>query len=369
MGKLLKVLTVFILLLSILAFVMGLSNFNKREVLIGRTHALEEKIIQLGLTLEVKEPTFDGVLSHPERDIDEVTARPLDMPNKTDFWNDYNDALEILSTPTLNLNNDATRMQLRTYYLLDAEGKIVRDFQKRPKTTGAGTMDELLNKVLESASAQLKRLNSTRTQLTKVRQELEDVIKLLNTEKQERRLSLGTIAQLQGKLGELDAEIDRQKSDVARLEREKSESKDTVRDLSATISRKDEEIVAYDNRVKRLEEQLRIVSLQGPTGEKTSLEPKSDTPLTAGIKGSVAHIDPEWAYVLVKLTPEAADEITAGGAFSPVEMMVHRKTPAGEVIVTRLRITNPPNKDNIVIADNMYGWEQVPIETGDIVIY
>ncbi len=370
MGKLLKVLTVFILLLSILAFVMGLSNFAKREVLIGRTHVLEEKIIQLSLTLEEKEPTFDGVPSHPERDIDEVTARPLDMPNKTDFWGDYSDALEVLSTPTLNLNTDASRMQLRTYYLLDAEGKIVRDFQKRPKTTGANTMDELLGKVLERASAQLKRLNSTRTQLTKVRQELESVIELLNTEKKDRRLNLGTIAQLQTKISELETEIERQKSEMARLEREKSELNDTINELRATVAKKDEEIVAYDNRVKRLEEQIKILSIQNTTpGGQNPLEQKREIQLTAGVKGSVAHIDPEWAYVLVKLTPEAAAEITAGGTFSPVEMMVHRKTPAGEVIVTRLRITNPPNKDNIVIADNMYGWEQVPIEAGDIVIY
>ena len=369
MGKLLKVLTVFILLLSILAFVMGLKNFAKRELLIGRTHALEEKIIQISMTLEEKEPIFDGVPSHPERDIDEVTARPLDMPNKTDFWSDYSDVLEVLSTPTLRIDNDASRMQLRTYYLLDAEGKIVRDFQKRPKTTGPGTMDELLGNVLERATAQLKRLNSTRTQLTKVRQELESVIELLNTEKKERRLNLGTLAQLQTKINDLDAEIDRQKSEMARLEREKSELNDTVLDLRATLAKKDEELVAYGSRVARLEEQIKILSMQDTPRDQNPLEPKRDIQLTAGIKGAVAHINPEWAYVLVKLTPEAAAEITAGGTFSPVEMMVHRKTPAGEVIVTRLRITNPPNKDNIVIADNMYGWEQVPIEAGDIVIY
>ena len=44
MGMLLKVLTVFILILSIIALVMGLANFQKRELLIGRTRTLEEKI-------------------------------------------------------------------------------------------------------------------------------------------------------------------------------------------------------------------------------------------------------------------------------------------------------------------------------------
>jgi hypothetical protein len=79
-------------------------------------------------------------------------------------------------------------------------------------------------------------------------------------------------------------------------------------------------------------------------------------------------VDRELAFVLVKLTPEASQEITAGG-FAPVEMMVHRKTAEGDQIVTRLRIANPPNKENLVIADNLYGWEQVPVEAGDIVVY
>lgn len=368
MGKLLKVLTVIILLLSIAAFVMGLSNFSKRELLIGRTHALEEKIIQISMTLEDKEPVFDGMASHTERDIDEVTERPLEIPNKSDFWSGYNDAMEVVGTPTIRLDNEASRMQLRTYYLLDPMGKVVKDVQKRPKTQGAGTMDELLSSVLDKASAQLKRLNATRAQLAVVRQELEVVIEALNTEKKERRGNLRTIAELTQKIGELEAEIERQKADIARLEREKTELNDTIVDLNDKIAKKDEELVAYGAQVARLQEQIKILTVTGtpnPLGGKSGTAPT----LTPGVKGTIAHVDPNWAFVLVKLTPEAVKEITSGEGFAPVEMMVHRKTAAGDAIVTRLRISNPPNKDNLVIADNMYGWEQMPVEAGDNVIY
>lgn len=367
MGKLLKVLTVIILLLSIGAFVMGLSNFSKRELLIGRTHALEEKIIQISLTLEDKEPLFDGVASHTERDIDEVTARPLEVPNKSDFWSGYNDSMEVVGTPTLRLDNEASRLQLRTYYLLDPMGKVVKDVQKRPKTQGAGTMDELLTSVLDKASAQLKRLNATRAQLAVVRQELEVVIEALNTEKKERRGNLRTIAELTQKIGELEAEIERQKSEIARLEREKAELIDNIADLNGKIAKKDEELVAYDAQVKRLQEQIKILTV---SGQQNSVRPTGTAAtLTPGLKGAIAHVDPNWAFVLVKLTPEAVKEITSGEGFAPVEMMVHRKTAAGDAIVTRLRISNPPNKDRLVIADNMYGWEQMPLEVGDNVIY
>lgn len=368
MGKLLKVLTVIVLLLSIGAFVMGLSNFSKRELLIGRTHALEEKIIQISMTLEDKEPVFDGVASHTERDIDEVTARPLEIPNKSDFWSGYNDSMEIIGTPTIRLDNEASRMQLRTYYLLDPMGKVVKDIQKRPKTQGTGTMDELLTGVLDKAGAQLKRLNATRAQLAVVRQELETVIDALNTEKKERRVNLRTIAELTQKIGDLEAKIEGLNADIARLEREKAELNDTILELNDKIAKKDEELVALGAQVARLEEKVKILTVTGPlnpSGGKGGTAPT----LTPGVKGTIAHVDPNWAFVLVKLTPEAVSEITGGEGFAPVEMMVHRKTAAGDAIVTRLRIGNPPNKDNLVIADNMYGWEQMPLEVGDNVIY
>lgn len=369
MGKLLKVLTVIILFLSVAAFIMGLSNFKKRELLIGRTHALEEKIIQISMTLEEKEPVFEGVLNHPERDIDEVTARQLQSPNTTDFWSDYNDSLEMLGTSTLDLRGESSRLQLRTYYQLDSEGNLVLDIQKRPRTSGPGTMEEVLNNVLDRAGAQLRRLNATRAQLTVVRQELENVVELLNEEKRMHRRDLGDINARDEKIVKLDTKIRDLESQISRLEREKSELNDVINELRATIAEKDEQLVAYDAQVKRLNEEIKRLSLTDRSVDKSSGVVEGAVQLTAGVKGSVAHVNEEWAYVLVKLTPEASAEITVGGTFSPVEMMVHRKTSEGEVIVTRLRVINPPNKDDVVIADNMYGWEQMPVEIGDVVIY
>jgi hypothetical protein len=366
MGTLLKVLTVFILLLSILALVMGLANFQKRELLIGRTHTLEEKVIQLSKTLEEKDPAFDGVANHPERDTDVVSDRPVEVPSKSDFWSNYNDALEVLGTPTMKIDDAGSRALLGKYFKLDAEGKIVK-VNNRPVTTGEGTMDEILTRVLDRAQAQLKTLNNTRTQLTVVRQELEAVIDLLNEEKKAHRVSKRTITTLEQKIGELEAEIGRQKAEIARLEREKAELNDKIVELNDTINQKNEQIKSQDNQINILEEQLTKVT-SGFGRAEDSQKKASTTTLSAGVKGSVVHVDRELAFVLVKLSPEASQEITAGG-FAPVEMMVHRKTAEGDQIVTRLRIANPPNKENLVIADNLFGWEQLPVEAGDIVIY
>ena len=367
MGTLLKVLTVFILLLSILALVMGLANFQKRELLIGRTHTLEEKVIQISKTLEEKDPAFDGVANHLERDTDVVSDRPIDLPSKSDFWSSYTDALEVLGTPAMKIDDSNSRTLLGRYFKLDAEGKIVKE-ANRPVTSGEGTMDEILSRVLERAQAQIKNLNNTRTQLTVVRQELETVIGLLNEEKKAHRVSKRTITELERKIGELEAEIDRQKAEIARLEREKAELNDTIVGLNDTINKKDEQIKSQDNQINILKEQIRKTEIASGGGAADTQKREHVTTLTAGVKGSVAHVDRELAFVLVKLSPEAAAEITAGG-FAPVEMMVHRKTAEGEKIVTRLRIANPPNKENLVIADNLFGWEQMPVEAGDVVIY
>ena len=63
-------------------------------------------------------------------------------------------------------------------------------------------------------------------------------------------------------------------------------------------------------------------------------------------------------------------EVMPEGEFQPVELMVHRKGENDEdIIVTRVRLVNPPSSDRLTIGENMYGWEQIPVEPGDAVIY
>lgn len=370
MGKLLKVLTVFILLLSIGALVMGIANFSKREVLIGRTHALETKIIQIAHTLEEKEPQYEGIASREERDIDDVTARPLDNPSRTDFWRSYDENLEETAT-TLNLDNEMSKEQLRTYYLIDkVTGEKIKDFQGKPRTEGEGTMDDLLKKVLRSAQDQYSRLNSTRTQLTNVRQELEVVISELNKQKQLRRGNLRTIVERDEKIGELEAEILRLNSEIARLEREKLELNDIIAGLNQKITEKDEEIVDLGAQVERLKNENDKLRLGTTGGGGTAVGPGGEgVVLTPGKKGQVISVNPEWAYVMIKLDDTAIREITSAEVFTPVEMHVYRDSPEGKTIVTRIRIKNPPTNEGIAIADNVYGWEQTPVQVGDDVVY
>ena len=370
MGTLLKVFTVIILLLSILAFVMGLSNFGKRELLIGRTKVLEDKIQQLVRTIEKTAPVFEGVADHPERDESEVTERAVDSPELTTFWDSYEDSLELEANDFIRFDNQ--QVQLRSYYKLGADGKPEKDPFGQYVTKGPGTMDALLEDSITKAREQLKRLNDTRLQLTTVREELEKVIRLLNTEKRAHRASLGVIAGLRQEITALTTEIESKNSDINRLNREKADLQDTIEDRDRTIAGLNDNVTDLNLQIKRLDEQIKRTSIDRgtPNDGTTPIKTAAEITLTAGVKGSVVSVDKEWAYVVVKFTPEAKAEITGNGTgFAPVEMHVYRTINGESTIVTRLKITTPPNADNVSIASNVYGWEQMPVQPGDTVIY
>ena len=163
MGTLLRVLTVFIFLLSILAFVMGYANFEQRELLIGRTHMLQEYVTKIAKTIEVGQPElpeddpnspyeFEPV----EWDLDAVTAREVETPETSDFWDSYSNALEVAGSSFVHLDTEAMEEELRHYYLTrmeDGKEVVVKDSQGRPRTRGAGTMHDRLEDVLARAVA------------------------------------------------------------------------------------------------------------------------------------------------------------------------------------------------------------------------
>ncbi len=377
MGKLLKVLTIFVFLFSVAAFVLGVMNFNKRELLIGRTNMLEQYVTRIAATIETEQPEFDGTPDHVEWDVDEVTDRVNDDPEMSEFWPTYSNALETASTTFVNLGTRQAKDQLSSYYHMvpnpDKPGEMMidRDMQGAPIVEGSGTMHDLLQDTLDRADAQIKRLNTTRQQLITLRMQLDEVAGLLNEEKQQRRANLATITELNKKIDELENIIVQKDNEIARLEREKAELNDQIAMLNDQIAEKDQQIQEQQTEIARLKEEierLRARDTDGPGGPGSGYAKVVE--LTPGVKGKIREVNREYSFVIVELTEEAVAEIMPEGEFVPVELMVHRKTAEGEdVIVTRVRLVNPPSSDRLTIGENMYGWEQIPVEPGDAVIY
>lgn len=377
MGKLLKVLTIFVFLFSVAAFVLGVLNFNKRELLIGRTNMLEQYVTRLAATIETEQPEFDGTPDHVEWDVDEVTDRVNDDPEMSEFWPTYSNALETAGTTFVNLGTRQAKDQLASYYHMvpnpDKPGEMMidRDMQGAPIVEGSGTMHDLLQDTLERADAQIKRLNTTRQQLITLRMQLDEVAGLLNEEKQQRRANLATITQLNKKIEELENVIVQKDNEIARLEREKAELNDQIAMLNDQIAEKDQQIQEQATEIARLKEQIEILRARTAEGGGEGFGPAVKyVELTPGVKGKVREVNREYSFVIVELTEEAVAEIMPEGEFNPIELMVHRKGADGEdVIVTRVRLINPPSSDRLTIGENMYGWEQIPVEPGDAVIY
>ena len=404
MGTLLKVLTVFVLLLSIAAFVLGLANFNKRENLIGRTHELEQAVI--GLANFIEDPGAVRVaaaaedddldvdaaaaaaedeaedVEHVSWDVDQVDAQPNDAPAMSDFWDSYKDSLEKADFQTLDFSTRDKKDQLMTFYAFDwvsENGKRKRVLRRnafdQPVAEGPGTMHDLLKDMQSKAKYQLQLLGETRIQLRTVREQLEEVAALLNKEKKEHRASKQEIVRLNEKIAELEGKINQQNLEIARLEREKSELQDRITALEEEVAEKDQRLAEANNVIEQQKEEIRRLRVEnitsGPArggggggGGQVKLSP--------GVKGKIARVNAENAFVIVELTPEAVEEILPGGEFpAPVDMMVRRKGADGaDEIVTRIRITAPPNAQNLAIADNVYGWQQTAtVEVGDEVVY
>lgn len=389
MGKVLKILTVFVFVFTIIAFVLGLMNFKKRELLIGRTHVLEERIIALAATLESRDlqKGDDGLdeLDAQEWDVDEVSDKENNDPQMSDFWGSYRYELEGLTDGVierLNLNTQQERFKLRQYYFLVNKDTNRPDYQNgvpkkdmlgRFQTTGEGTMNELLDKVQSRADAQQKNLLETRTELRKLRMEFEGVIEKLNSEKVAHRASKAQITKLENKIGELEAKIEEMQANIDRLNREKLELQDKISEQQAELTEKQEQLLAQETEIARLKEEIQRLSSTetlNPFDKKVG-----DVTLSPGEKGSIVKVDSETSLVIIKLTDEAMKEIFGEAnnkEFQPFEMMVYRKGfngVAGEII-TRVRVLGiTRDGSNLAEADLLYGWGQYQAEKGDKVVY
>ncbi len=374
----LRVLVILIALMSIGACVLAYMNYSKREAIAGRAHALETFVVRLAGSLEAVGLPDAPAVDFPERDVSEVSSREVENPERSDFWSSYKYALEAdgQSIPRLDYNNRDTKMQLRNYYQLDpVTGKPVIDsLTGKPSTEGDGTMDALLDDVLDRASAQYSVLCETRAQLTNVRKELVTTIEELNGQKQDARADKRTIVSLNEDINKAKADLAARETELETAKEQLAEAESKAEELKDEIDKLTEDITALDDKVKEQEQTIR--DLRGratnPTILPTVAAAVEAGVLTPGVKGKIVHTSDEWKYALVEFSPEFMTELIGPNrdrALPQVEVMVRRPGDADidDAFVTRLRLRQAIRNKNIVIADILTDWEQKKVEVGDIV--
>ena len=379
MGKVLRVLVIIIMLLGIAALFMAAENFKKREVLIGRTHAFEEMFVKLVRTLEAGDPPEVPQPNYPQRDLSPVTSREIENPERSAFWDSYNHKLEPTVQPlaTLDFNSQDKRLQLREYYRIDpATGKPALDpLTGQPATKGAGTQDELLNQAFDRAKAQYALLNQTRAELVKVRDELITTIEEVNRLKQEGRADKRTIEERDARIAQLEKEKRELESQKARLEEDIRAIRAELQEANDKIAQLEEEMGVMTTRIETLERENK--ELRGtpivPTGPGR-LPDNVEGRFTPGEHGKIVSFNEQWKFAVIEFSDEFMNQLTGPNRdppMPPLEVIVKRPgfQGAAREFITRLKLRQVFQKQNLVVADILIDWQQVPLENGDVVFF
>lgn len=382
MGKLLRILSVFFLLLSIGAIVLAIMLFNKREILKGRTNKLETTLIELSPFIE-EQTAEDKPNDFPKKDTSDVTARVMnaDEITRSDFWAGYKLHLEDTERPVMNLG--AKKNELMSYYLIDPITlKPKTDSMGYPISEGEGTMQFLLDDFKKRAQQQLARLNETREELKKVRGELVTTITELNERKQVLREKLAEIvrlndeiAQLKDKIRQLEGEIADLKDQIRQLQDEIALQKQKIQELSDEIVDKNETI---DRLRKTIDDLLRRQAGGDALGAKALFERR----VKPGQKGKVVSVNREWNYAVIEISDEFIKEVdyineilsrglpqgVMPGTIPAVELLIKRGENY-ETFVTKVRLIQMKKDQKLGVADILQDWQQLPVQEGDIVFY
>ena len=375
MNKLLHVLVYVFLLLAGAALFFELQLNAKRTELTDRNRLQEEYFIKVAKTIEKTDPAKDAAFEI-KKDTSPVEAKLVDTPDMENLLEEYPAPLEQVNLETYSWDNQADRTQLRTIYVLDFEGKPVMDgneFLKR----GKGTEDEILSKLFESAKTQQARLNSTRAELTKMRERLEAVVKELNELKPIARQDKVTIveknekiAKLEQEKAELEDQIVKLKAQITELNTEITSLKDEVTAAKDETEATKEELAKAKKLIDQLKQMLKeSIQTQGATSANAGT---AVTSLPAGDKGKVIEADNENMFAIVEFSAESMKELKGEDLSRPLpalELGVRRpgyKGEAGEFI-GRLRLRQEVKGKAYVICDILGAWEQDKVAPNDII--
>ena len=375
MNKLLYALVYLFLLLAGTALFFEIKLNKKRTELTDRNRMQEDYIVKVAKTIEKVEPAKDAAFEI-KKDASPVEARLVDAPDMENLLEEYPAPLEQANLETYNWDNQHDRGQLRTVYVLDAEGKPVMDgneFLKR----GKGTEDEILSKLFESAKAQQTKLNSTRAALTELRGKLEGVVNELNKLKPEARQDKVTIveknekiAKLEGEKANLEDQIVKIKAQIDELNTEITSLKDEVAAAKDETEAAKEEVAKGKKMIEQLKQMLKE-AIQAK-GDRAANGGTAVTAIPAGDKGKVIEADNENMFAIVEFSAEAMKELKGedGGRPLPLlELGLRRpgfKGDAGEFI-GRIRLRQEVRGKPYVICDILGAWEQDKVAPNDII--
>ena len=375
-----KALHVFVYLFVILAGAclwFEFQLYQKRELLTERNHIQEDFLIKIAGTIEKEEPNKDAI-AEIKKDVSPVEAKIVDSPDTENVLEDYKFYLEQQQLPTYDWKNDRDIEELRHVYVLDAQGKVEMD-GNRKKTWGPGTEFDKLSAFLDACSHQQAKLNMTRQELVVLHKKLDAVVEELNELKPIARQDKVTIVEKNEKIAKLESE-------KADLENQIVKIKAQIDELNAEItSLKDEVVTAHDETeaakedlaksqkmVENLKKLLADAMRQINGGGNRTDTGNMITSIPAGDKGRIVEADNDSMFAIVEFTPEAMKQLKGDDLSRPLPVMefgVKRDGFQGEAgeFVGRLRLRQEITGKNYIICDILSNWEQDKLQPNDVI--
>lgn len=378
MGKVLRIFVYIILVLSAVSLFFAWKLFEKRELLMARNRVFEDSFIKLARTVEAADPA-DAAAPMLQKDISEVSDRELTNPERDSVFESYPVKLEQQNLPTLDFGSTDKRLQLRSYYVLDAEGKPVPDpVDNKPSTKGPGSMQELMDQLFERSKVQQATLNKTRSELTKMRELTTSSVEEINRLKTDGRATKVELKGEKAKVATLTTEKEELEGRVAKLNAEKRELTAELADAKNEVERLNEDKVTLSEdlaKIRQAYEELkeRYAGRRTPAGQAAG-DSVTVTALSAGDKGTIIEANDELKFVIINFSDDAMVEMLGEerqNQLPQFEMNIRRpgrQSAAGE-FVTRIKLRQSVRGKNLVVADILNDWQQVPVEKGDVVFF
>ncbi|MDD4102869.1 MAG: hypothetical protein PHU80_09620 [Kiritimatiellae bacterium] len=377
MAKVLRVLVFIILALSVVSLFFAIKLFEKRELLTKRNSLMEETFIKLSKTLEASDAA-EVAAPVVQKDISEVTDRELANPERDSVLASYPIRLEQQNLPTLDFGSTDKRMQLRSYFVVDAEGKYVLDpVDNKPDTKGPGSMQELMDQLFERAKTQQAVLNTTRGELSKMREQFSSSIDEINKLKIDGRTTKVELKGEKEKVVTLTEEKTELEGRVTRLTAEKRELAAELADSKNEVEKLNEDLVTIQEDLAKVRQAFEEMK-ERYVGKRTPAAGQQDavavTALSAGDKGQIIEANDELKFVIINFSDETMSEMLGEerqNQLPQLEMNIRRpgrQSAAGE-FVTRIKLRQAVRGKNLVVADILNDWQQAPVEKGDVVFF
>lgn len=378
MNILLRILVILTLVLNGVAFWFTYALYGKRELLKDRNDRFRDFTVEIAKTLEAEQPAATEedeatLAAKTTRDDDEISLDTADMApeelRRVNFWTDgegYH--IEYEATPEFYAVPNVA--DLDEIYILDAEKKAKLDARGLPVTAGS-PMDLALKEIVAKSEAQRDHYALVRGQLTALREEYEATIPVLNAAKAEARQHLktiqardNTISGLEADKANLEGQVADRDQQIATLEEEKQTLQN---DLDAITEERDTLADAVEN----LKKTLAMLAQSGQGANASANGIAAIANVSAGIKGTIARVDNEYNFAIVKLTPESLTELIGEAGDRPlpeVEFYVCRPGKQSDVIA-KVKLRTLVKDQSAIVCDIPADWKQADVQLGDEVFY